>query len=359
MQRSVNGPERGASAALLAAMLVGCGVTVESPPAYSEAILVDHHLHIRTAESARLLDRINQVLDDESAGPGTLNRPVTAQDVLVALDSAGIERGVILSSAYMFAMPDLEVVDELAQVRAENDYVAEQTALHPDRLVGFCSVNPLRDYALTEIERCGADSRLVGVKLHLANSDVDLRNPDHVASLERVFELLEALDLGAVVHVRTRNPDYGARDAETFIDEVLGPHPDVAVQIAHVAGWGGYDEATDAALGAFARAFQGGRLDPSRVTFDLGAVVFQPEAAGADTALINRIRGANQTLASRIREIGVDRFVYATDWPSWPPVADARLGIAANLRLIRAALPLSDEEMARLLRDGSEAAGSR
>jgi hypothetical protein len=34
--------------------------------------------------------------------------------------------------------------------------------------------------------------------------------------------------------------------------------------------------------------------------------------------------------------IGWDRVVYATDWPSWPPVANTRKGIQRNLELIEA-----------------------
>ena len=68
----------------------------------------------------------------------------------------------MLSIAYMFASADAEVEDEYGLVRRENDYVAEQVATVPDRLLGACSVNPLADYSIEEIERCGADSRSRG-----------------------------------------------------------------------------------------------------------------------------------------------------------------------------------------------------
>lgn len=73
-------------------------------------------------------------------------------------------------------------------MRAENDWTAAQVAAHPDRLVGFCGVNPLKPYAMEEIERCAKDHYLrTGLKLHFGNSDVQLDVPEQVAQLKRVF----------------------------------------------------------------------------------------------------------------------------------------------------------------------------
>ena len=304
---------------------------------------VEHHLHIRTAAVARLSDPIS----GEESSPAT-REPRTAEDALAALDAAGIERALVLSLAYRFAAPEAGLADEAEMVRRENDYVAQQVATAPDRLIGACSVNPLTDYALAEVERCAADPRLSALKLHLANSGVDLGNDAHVATLEGLFRRLAELGLPAVVHLRTREESFGAEEATAFIDRVLAAAPGLPVQIAHMAGWGGYDEATDAALGAFAEALSEGRLDPDSVSFDLGAVVFQPEAAGDDQELAQQVRDANRRLAERIREIGIERVVYATDWPGWPPVPDMERGIELNVRLVATALPLEPDEIRRL-----------
>ncbi|MEZ4415994.1 MAG: amidohydrolase family protein [Gemmatimonadota bacterium] len=328
--------------ALLGLVTLAC----DSSPAPPVAPRIDHHLHLRSEAAADLLLTLD--VEGEPAPEPDGTGALIAEDVLRAMDQAGVERGLVLSNAYLFGMPDQNVPDELGLVRAENDFVASQAARYPDRLTAFCSVNPLRDYAAAEVERCAADVRLSGLKLHFTNSDLDLRNPDHVARLRVLFERLDALEFAVVVHMRTRRDDYGAQDARIFIDEVLAQVPDLPVQIAHVAGWGGYDDATDAALGAFAEAFRERRLNPARISFDVAAVVFQPEAAGADTALAARVRGANQRLAERIRGIGIERFVYATDWPSWPPVPDPTTGIEANVRLLKSALPLSPVEMGKL-----------
>ena len=306
----------------------------------------EHHLHLRSAAGAEIVREIERLQNEPR--PGAMKEQTTAADALAALDSASVQRGLVLSVAYMFGSPDVEVEDERARVRAENDYVAEQVAAAPDRLVGTCSVNPLADYALDEIERCAGMARMGAFKLHLTNSDVDLRNEAHVQRLRSVLRELQRHELPAVIHLRTRHPEYGAEDARVFVREVLREVPELFVQIAHMGGWGGYDQAPDAALGELARALAEGELDGDRITFDLSAVVFHPAAAGQDTALARRVREANAQLAERIRKIGPERVVFGTDWPSWPPTRDVNLKIRQNARLLREALPLSREEMSQV-----------
>jgi predicted TIM-barrel fold metal-dependent hydrolase len=343
---------RAASFAALLLAVAALALTAFAQEAPAPAPAAEHHLHIRSTAGAAITARF-------ANGPGAASAaPRTAADALAALDAAGVERALVLSIAYMFGSPGVEVEDEYAQVRRENDYVAEQVAKAPDRLVGACSVNPLADYAIAEIERCASDRRLSALKLHLANSEVDLDDERHLARLAEVFEALARLELPAVVHLRN-DEEYGAAQARAFIDRVLARAPRLPVLIAHMAGWGGYDEATDAAMGAFVDALREGRLDRDAISFDLAAVVFQPEAAGDDKELEHRVRRANQRLAERIREIGVDLVVFGTDWPSWPPVPDETAKIERNARLVRQALPLGDEELARVFANVSPVLGPR
>jgi hypothetical protein len=112
-------------------------------------------------------------------------KPFRARDLIAEMDAAGIRRAVILSLAYQFGNPNRPPVeDEYTQVKKENDWTTEEVKQYPDRLVAFCGVDPLRDYALAEINRCSHDPYLkVGLKLHFGNSDVNLDNPEHVRKL--------------------------------------------------------------------------------------------------------------------------------------------------------------------------------
>lgn len=299
-------------ATLLLAMLLGACAASDAPPTTPHA---DHHVHIRSEAATDALLRIQRTLGQ--APPDSLvdQMPprISAEDVIAQLDSAQVERATLLSLAYFFGNPDVDFADEYAKVQAENDYVARQAAQYPDRLVAFCSVNPLADYALDEIRRCADAPNLQGLKLHLANSDVDLRDSTDVQRLAAVFAEANRHALPIVIHLWTRNPEYGRTDAEIFIDEVLPEAPDVPVQIAHLGGAGVFDEATEGALQAFETAFEDAPERVNNVIFDLGAVALNPAQAQGDSARAAHIRAINENAARWIERLGAERVVYGSD----------------------------------------------
>ena len=73
---------------------------------------------------------------------------IDASELVPLLDEARVRRAVLLSVAYLYGSPSRIVEDEYGKVRAENDWTAEQAALYPQRLIAFCGLNPLKDYAL-------------------------------------------------------------------------------------------------------------------------------------------------------------------------------------------------------------------
>jgi hypothetical protein len=85
--------------------------------------------------------------------------------------------------------------------------------------------------------------------------------------------------------------------------------PDVPVQIAHLAGWGGYGPETDRALAVFADAIAAGDRRTTNLYFDISAVV----SRGLST-------DAKQLIVRRIRQIGVRRILFAVDGVE-PPLA--------------------------------------
>jgi len=160
---------KGPALALVTAMLsAGCATTRLTP-------IADHHQHLVSLDMAAMLAQ---------AAPGF--HPITARDLIALLDSAGIRRALLLSVAYIYGSPARTVDNEYAKVKAENDWTGAQAAEYPDRLIAFCGFNPLKDYALDELARCAAIPNLSrGIKLHFANSDVQLENPEHVEKLKR------------------------------------------------------------------------------------------------------------------------------------------------------------------------------
>src|SRR4029450_13945836 len=111
---------------------------------------------------------------------------------------------LVLSTAYIFSQPSRSVKDDYARVRAENDWTSREVGMFPDRLIAFCSVNPLKDYALEEIARSANDQNLRrGLKLHLGNAVADFHKADHLARLRRVFAAANGYRMAIAVHMRT------------------------------------------------------------------------------------------------------------------------------------------------------------
>jgi predicted TIM-barrel fold metal-dependent hydrolase len=268
----------------------------------------DHHAHLTSFD-----DWVYAVAVFARVGRRPpLEAGQTAIDLIASLDSAHVLKATVLSTAYFFGAPDMvlnSARDEYTVVRGENNWVAAQVAQFPNRLIGFCAVNPLREYASREIARCNSVG-LRGLKLHFANSRIDLTKPDQVQRVRDVFAAANAVRFPIVAHIRT-GVQYGASDARIFIEKILPAAPDVTVQLAHLAGWGSYDEANDEALGAFIDAMTSGEIDRSHLYFDLAAV-FSVVSGGVVTGPMTS--SWTPVIARRMREIGLDHVLFATDW---------------------------------------------
>lgn len=246
---------------------------------------VDHHQHL--------------------FGPVTAPR-LDADGLVRLLDAAGIQRGVVLSTAYLFANPNRPAVDdEYGSVRAENDWTAQQVAKHKDRLIGFCGVNPLKDYAEAEIRRCAADPFLrTGLKLHFGNSDVQLDDPGHVAKVKAVFARANAAGMAIAVHMHgsvNRQRPHGARQAMTFLEQLLPAAPDVVVQIAHLTSAGSWENEVDEAMRVFAAAIRSADPRTRRLYFDISGVGLPDWQKHASA------------VAASIRQVGTDRMLFGSD----------------------------------------------
>lgn len=286
----------------------------------AQAPVADYHQHLFSPAAMSLVT-------GKPGSPG-----ITARDVVRLLDSAGIQRALVLSVAYTWGKASRAPVDsEYEHVKAENDWTARQVAEYPDRLRGFCSVNPLKPYALAELARCSSDPQLhSGLKLHFGNSDVDFSNPANVAAVRTVFAAANSAHMAIVVHMHPsfdNHRKYGAAEARVFLNELLPAAAGVPVQIAHLAGSGGFDAETDSALGVFADAIARQDARMNQVWFDAAVVV----RAAMSSAELERI-------ATRIRQLGVARILYGSDAAA-NPATYPKAGWAAFHRL-----PLSEAE---------------
>ena len=293
---------------------------------------VDRHMHLLSPMAAHRLRRL--------VGPELYGWTIgtsSGATLVSLLDEAGFDGAFALSDAYLVTMAEMGSSDPRFDTRRSNAYAALQVLLHP-RLVGFASVNPRIEGAPEAVDEAVDRFGLRGLKLHLANSDVDLRRDGDRKALDAVLERAEARGIPVLLHFRNRNPRFGARDGELLVD-LLAEHGELRVQLAHLGGWGGWDEATEALLETILSRFE---ADPSlgrhRLWLDLSGVACEraiPGLSVADGAGLARI-------VEMARRWGLDRVVFGSDW--WVETTREALDEA------RRRLPFTEEEWRALLR---------
>jgi predicted TIM-barrel fold metal-dependent hydrolase len=262
-------------------LLAACATTRTAP-------LVDYHQHLVSPAFAPIVKM------PERDGAALVRE----------LDAAGIDRAVVLSVGYSFADERKGLTDPDRLTREENDWTSAQVTKNASRLIGFCSANPLRPVALEELERCLGLPAMVGIKIHMGNAGITLRDAAHLARMQEVFALAQRLRAPVLIHMRARGgTNYGAEDAHLFLDKIVPAARDIEIIVAHLGASGpGYAPQHDEVMAVFAAAAE--RKDPrmNNVYFDVSSNVTD-EITSADAALV----------AQRIRQLGPRRVLYGSD----------------------------------------------
>jgi predicted TIM-barrel fold metal-dependent hydrolase len=316
---------------LFAKLCTTAALSTALPAAFAAAPAApaaDHHQHLFSAPIIALIN--------PKPGPDAL-REIPVTELVSLLDSAGIRRAAVMSTAYMYGRPSRVIEDEYAKVKAENDWTAAQVAKYPDRLRAFCGFNPLKDYALAELERCAAHPQLRhGIKMHFGNSDVQLENPAHIARLKEVFRAANRHRMAIAIHLRAsislKRP-YGEAQARALIEQLMPEVPDTMVQVAHLSGAGpGYDDpAANEVMRVFAEAAARKEPNTRKLYFDVASIA-TPDITPAQA----------REMVERIRMVGVDKVLYGSD-AATPTNMKPREAWAAFR-----ALPLTDAEFKRI-----------
>ena len=229
-------------------------------------------------------------------------KPVLAGQLVEELDDAAIQRGVVLSTAYWYGDPrhTFTPAEAEAKTRADNDWTVAQVSKYPDRLVAFCGVSPLADYAPREIARCAKLPHVKGIKTHFANAGVDLKNPEHVAKVKRFFEAANANRMAVVVHVRTRG-QFLPEHARIILEQIFPAAPDIPIQIAHMGSASGQPDSTTA---VFVDALLAKDPRAKNLYFDI-----------TQTVLTDGSQKPEQLarIADALRRIGLERIFFGTD----------------------------------------------
>lgn len=255
----------------------------KAKPLHANGAALDVHTHVAS-----------QALTDIFTGGGV--PAVGADDLIAKLDHGHVKRAVILSGAYFGAGVGL---NDDHNVSPENDFVAAEVAKYPDRLIGFCGIDPLFDSALAEIDRCLSLPGMVGVKLHLEASGVDLTDDSHVEKLNAIFDRIAELDAPVLMHVADRGGMPLTGLAFATLGAILDAHSTVRVVHAHCAG-----NTDDDAIEQWLRLRHSG-YNPETSFVDISACL----AFHADAPLAQR-----ELMVWRFRKWGIDHVLFGSDY---------------------------------------------
>ncbi|MEL7497196.1 MAG: amidohydrolase family protein [Planctomycetota bacterium] len=287
-------------------------------------IRMDHHVH---PLSPQLLN------DWKSVGMRFSKTDNNYYSATAIFDNVLADRILAISMAHLYTSRWFTRNEQFQQgqhqrVIAENDFIASLVQKHPQRIIGFFSVNPLADFAMEELRRCQADPNLTGLKLHLPACGFDINDEDHVAKLKSVFAFCNQFDVPILLHLDGLEGEFGDKQATMFWRDLVAPHKQLKLIVAHLGSTGGYSSRAAAVLDAFIDIREKGKLPcAANVYFDLSGAILLEETDGMPATNDDRC----QRLAKHIKEVGVDRFLPASDYPALP--ADALQKIMEKLKL--------------------------
>ncbi len=144
-------------------------------------MIIDVHTHLSTREQwgPAFLD----VFDSGRAGHGSIDLHVTPNRHWQAMEQA--------SRAIVFGINSIAL-----QMSTLNDDIAAYANAHPDKIIGFMSVDPNDPAAIDEIDRCAGDLGLRGIKM----SPVYQHYDPNGEKARRVHRRAETLGLPILTH---------------------------------------------------------------------------------------------------------------------------------------------------------------
>jgi len=247
-------------------------------------MIIDFHTHI---VSPRIKENRSKYLQLDPAFAGIYSNPkaklATADELIASMDRDGVDIAVVLNYGWTTHQLCVEV----------NDYIIESVNRYPDRLIGFCNIQPeSMDNAIHEIERC-AEAGIKGVgEIRPDIQSFDFGNPE---SMSPLIDVMQRNNLILLTHasepVGHHYPGKGKATPELLYN-FIKTYPDVKVVCAH---WGG-------GLPFYA-------LMPE-VRESMGNVFFD---TAASPFLYN-----SQIYKQVIQLVGADKILFGSDYPLIP-----------------------------------------
>jgi predicted TIM-barrel fold metal-dependent hydrolase len=195
---------------------------------YNRAMIVDFHTHVFLPEIKK---NRNKYIERDPCFAILYSDPkakmATAEELIASMDETGVDISVILNIGWTTHELCVET----------NDYIIDSVSRYPQRLVGFCAVQPQSSKAaVAEIERCAqAGIRGVGEM----RPDIQLFDLGDEVVMEPLVEVLRKHQLVLLLHASEPvGHDYPGKGGITpdMLYPFITSFPDLTLVCAH---WGG------------------------------------------------------------------------------------------------------------------------
>ena len=190
-------------------------------------MIIDMHTHIFPDA---IKDNREAYFKGEPAFKLLYNSPkskvVGAEEIVSTMDAQGVDRSVVFGFPWK----------DIATCRMQNDYILDAVKRYPDRLIGFCCLDPAHPDAAAEAERC-LEAGMSGLgELAFYDSGFTPKALDQLAPL---MALCHGADLPVLIH--TNEPvghSYPGKSPMTLRElyQLIRTFPDNKIVLAH---WGG------------------------------------------------------------------------------------------------------------------------
>jgi len=195
---------------------------------YNRAMIVDFHTHVFPPQMKKNRNKYIErdpcfaILYSDSKA-----KIATADELIASMDEGGVDISVILNIGWTTHELCVET----------NDYIIDSVSRYPQRLVGFCAVQPQSPKAaVAEIERCAkAGIRGVGEM----RPDIQLFDLGDEVVMEPMVEVLKKHQLVLLLHASEPvGHDYPGKGGITpdMLYPFITSFPDLTIVCAH---WGG------------------------------------------------------------------------------------------------------------------------
>ena len=241
---------------------------------------IDAHCHIYPEKIAKLaISHTDNFYGVESFNQGTI------EDLLLASERAGIDKCIIQS-----------VATTPKQVKSINKFISESVSLYKDKFVGLGTIHPRSEDMEGDIEHL-VELGLKGVKIHPDIQDFKVDDDGY----KKAYKICEEKGLAVLMH--TGDSRYDNSNPNRLVP-ILKEFKNLTVVGAHFGGWSIWDEAYKQLKG-----FDNFFVDTSSSLYYISI----------DTA------------KKVIDEYGLDKVMFATDYPMWKAEDDIDKLLQLNL----------------------------